>query len=454
MKSHSTYIDKNNNERGFILLDVVIALSVAAIILSSLFIAVFQNDRFNDSIKARTKILSNDPTLGTSYKTENYDLLINTFPSDDPRYKAITFSNYSSRNTDARDSRSGLCSPDNVFDSVESISEISLGGINDEVTHVSMKGRYVIASRDDSLASASDLDFFSINPSGNLSLVSSLDTGPGIVGFDYGQSHLYALRAGTAYQLQVIDISDPAHLSMPVQFRVLLPYATATPPLSRTISLSGKYLYIGTQKWDGPELIVVDIHDPLNPAQVGSYEVGSIVNSILIKGTRAFVAAGGQFQFMEFNVSNPASPALVGSLEFPGWQTQEGKSLALDGDNLIFGRSVGGFNNIHNHELFVIDTDTLWSSATTPIVASFDVGRSIYGIAVGSGTIMTIESGVGQRPYRYSIENLEDGPIAVTNTTGTTTLSGTLTSIWCDDVSAYVSTKSPPKIYKFNFNMK
>ena len=55
---------------------------------------------------------------------------------------------------------------------------------------------------------------------------------------------------------------------------------------------------------------------------------------------------------MIFDISDFNSFQLTGSLDLPGWQTQEGKSLVVNNEQIMLGRTVGGFNNINNHENF------------------------------------------------------------------------------------------------------
>jgi hypothetical protein len=43
---------------------------------------------------------------------------------------------------------------------------------------------------------------------------------------------------------------------------------------------------------------------------------------------------------------------MVSNFSAPGWQRQDGESLSVLGTNIFFGRSVGGFNNALEHELF------------------------------------------------------------------------------------------------------
>src|SRR5581483_5289256 len=96
-----------------------------------------------------------------------------------------------------------------------------------------------------------------------------------------------------------------------------------------------------------------------------------------------------QNQLHVLDISDPNHITELSSFSASGWQTQDGRSLAVLGTITFFGRTVGGFNSSANHELFVLDT-------TDPRAliqhASTDVGASVHDIFVRSSMLFLATS--------------------------------------------------------------
>jgi hypothetical protein len=75
-------------------------------------------------------------------------------------------------------------------------------------------------------------------------------------------------------------------------------------------------------------LIIVDVHDPLHPAIVGTLHTPGLANDLVVEGGRAYIADDTSLQIID--VTNPAVPRLLGALSLPG----EVMQLGIDGTTL------------------------------------------------------------------------------------------------------------------------
>jgi hypothetical protein len=98
--------------------------------------------------------------------------------------------------------------------------------------------------------------------------------------------------------LQVADISDPGS---PAIVGALFVAG------GRSVAVSGSYAYVA-----GAGLAVIDISNPTSPPYVGSAQVP--ITDLTVTGTYAYVA-GGSFQVID--ISDPSAPTVVGTAGFP-----------------------------------------------------------------------------------------------------------------------------------------
>ena len=112
-----------------------------------------------------------------------------------------------------------------------------------------------------------------------------------------------AYAAHTGDGLRIIDISDPYD-----------PVELGTYPATgvvRSVDVSGNYAYIGDSS---AGIVVVDVSDPVNPTFVGSVSPLGLRQAIDVEGNNAYVASGfGGLRVLD--VSNPASPVLLSTLD-------------------------------------------------------------------------------------------------------------------------------------------
>jgi hypothetical protein len=227
----------------------------------------------------------------------------------------------------------------------------------------------------------SQADFFiidSTNPSLS-SIISSLNTGPGLSALVVAGPYVYVANTSSISQLQIIDIHNRESPTIISQLKVPLPEASSTPPKANSIFYKNGFVYLGTSKWAGPEFYIVDVSNPNSPNIVSSFETNTLINDIYVINNFAYLATSDILQMRTLDISDKSSPILKDSFSSTGWQTQEGKVLDYFEENLGLGRTVGGFNNISNHEAFIF-------SSTTDFMSK-DIPGGVYGLLIRSNYV-------------------------------------------------------------------
>jgi hypothetical protein len=119
------------------------------------------------------------------------------------------------------------------------------------------------------------------------------------------------------------------------------------------IYVSGNYAYLVTQNNASlNELWIYDVTIPSSPTYLGSFDVGSDVNDIVVSGSIAYLATANNSRELDVvDVSNPTSPARIGSLSLNG--TQDATTVAISGNYAYIGRIQGT-----KEEFAIIDIST------------------------------------------------------------------------------------------------
>lgn len=247
--------------------------------------------------------------------------------------------------------------------------------------------RYLIVSND--TATLSDPDIYVIDMVPTLHVVATLTTGPGISTLVASGRYLYAGNTPVASQLQIIDLQSPEHPVVVQEFKLPLPTATTSPPDPSVLAYQNGIIYMGTEKWNGPELQMIDVSDPLHPKSSFTAETNSMVQDIALDGYSIFVALSSDPQFAEYRVQE-STLSRVWSFTPTGASVQEGKRINILPRLLTLGRTVGGFNIVTNHELFVMNR----TNGSINLSTSTDIGSGIYGV-VSSGTTILAAIGGG-----------------------------------------------------------
>lgn len=214
-------------------------------------------------------------------------------------------------------------------------------------TGVSVRGTkaYVVS---DPSSSGTD-DFFIIDVSDPtqkpLPILSEFSTSYGLTDVRAVGNYAYVAADSAAFQLLVIDVSDPTTLNASKIKAKRDTTATGDTAVGNTLAYANKKIYLGLTKSStgGPEFHIFDVSTPTNPVEVGpGYFVGAAVNHIEVKNNIAYLTTAADNEIIALDVSNPNSPTFVGAYSSA---ILTGQALALDtAGNLYFGR-IGGTGN-------------------------------------------------------------------------------------------------------------
>ena len=205
-------------------------------------------------------------------------------------------------------------------------------------------------SEDSNVISDPDLYIFDINGT-NLNVLKSINTGPGIAEFQVDRDHIYVANRSTTQQLQILDISN-GNLSIIAKYRLPLLSTTTEPTLGSTITKFRDYVFLGTEKWDGNEINIFDVHDISNTILISGIEIGSKVSDMSIVQNSLYVVSSQNHQFQEYDIANIFNPRLIREYYYDGSERQDGKILSLFENSIFIGRTNGGFNINYQYELY------------------------------------------------------------------------------------------------------
>ena len=267
------------------------------------------------------------------------------------------------------------------------------------VTSVVGRSNYVFATADSNVPSDPDLYILKDG-----AVEGALSTGPGLRDIAVTKGYAYVANTSSISQVQKIDISNLEH-----------PYVVAAYAFASTgnaIRYDQDKIYVGAEKAYTPELVVLD----KNLTLLSSYETSSQINDIYVTD-KVYVAASDINQLHVVGRST-FSPS--------GWETQQGKVLAASGSQIYFGRTVGGFNNKNNHELFLLGS------------TSVDIGTGVYGLVSTGDLLFVAGKGiqVWEKPFTYKY---------------TIPLTSDAISLSCDKDTLIAGTKTGLTIIKFTY---
>ncbi len=265
----------------------------------------------------------------------------------------------------------------NLQKSIKDIALFKQGvniGSNNPSTDIEARNGIVYMSTDSTSSSVPDVYILDASIPSDISILSSINTGPGVSALEVVGPYIFTAQSSTVSQFQIIDIHDRMSPKLLSQLKLPLPTPTTTAPFATAITYSNGYVYLGTMKWEGSELSIIDVRNIANPKIVGSLETNTLINDIAIIGNTAYVAGSDEKQIRVVDITNKAKPQLIVYLSPSGWQTQEGKVIDYYEDRIGFGRTVGGFNVSANHEAFIM--------STTSIIQSKDVPGGVYGLII------------------------------------------------------------------------
>jgi hypothetical protein len=240
-------------------------------------------------------------------------------------------------------------------------------------------------------ASASNKhDFYVVdvgNPNiNNLPILGSINTGPGLSAVHVSSKYAYVANKSRTGQLQIINIQTNTP-SLVRSFLVTGVTGSGAQALGNSIFYKDNYVYLGlTTTATGPEFNIIDVSNPNLPVLRGSYAIGHDVNAIYVRGDLAFIASPDNAELKILNISNPASPSLVGQIDLSD-NSANGKSIAMVGNTLYLGRTVGASPQTKELQLLNISNPSLPS-----MLSAIDVGSTINAVAIRDNLVFMVTS--------------------------------------------------------------
>ena len=325
------------------------------------------------------------------------------------------------------------------------------------LTDFQIRDGVAYVSTDSSVASDPDLlviDFKDIN---NPKLLSSINTGPGISSISLADNYIYAAVPSTAGQLQIIrlehqnstDNSGPTRLVLESKFKIPLPLASTTPTKASSVFYYKDRIYLGTEKWDGDELSVIDITNTSNPLKIGGFETDGKIKDIFINKDVAYIAGADLQQLRILNVSNPASPFLINSFSPSGSTRQEGNTVSTFEGSLNFGRTSGGFNIAADPEFFGFNLASSSNLGQFSSYDSLDIPGGVYGIVEDRSHIFLATR---QLNKEFQIYDISTSTFLATSTATLYSLPVAPQKMTCDGDHLYILSATAPVIYEISFN--
>ncbi len=243
------------------------------------------------------------------------------------------------------------------------------------MTHMWQQGPLLIASYDSTQSSDDDIRVY--KKTSAWKLIASYNFGPGTQAFDVVGQGILAGNTSINNHLGYFEFDASGQLVLVNTLNLPRARATSTPVVRSVVHIGSGYVAVGTEKWDGPELSVIRVDSLKNISVVNTFEIGSVVTDIIANNDSVVVGTGAGQEVFLLGGINEGVFYIKDSVSFPGYATHDVMSLSwLGTSTFAVGRSVGGFNVIHEPELAIIDITEgeLWVRKT------YDIGASVYGI--------------------------------------------------------------------------
>ena len=394
---HISYQMKNKRRNGFLTIEIMIAFSIFTLFTLSIYslntsmleIKIWSLKEL-DILKSSTismDYLIKNYNVGNTKNDNLFDLnqSIELYGNNSRILNSNLFSTTKSDYVESWGESS--CSSRIIIDrnKIEYFtSSLSLGAGNIS-TDIEVRNSIAYLTSDSSNQSQADFFIINVHDYNNPTIISSLNTGPGLSALAVAGPYVYVANTSSISQLQIIDIHDRNFPHVISQLKLPLPEASTTPSKASSIYYKNGYVYIGTNKWDGQEFYCIDVSNPLIPKIVGSYETNTLVNDIFVNNNIAYLATSDESQMRMIDISDKTNLKLLCSFTSSGWQTQQGKVIEYFENTLGLGRTVGGVNKVSNHEIFIFST-----SSNRILKSSQDIPGGIYVLMIRSPYIYLV----------------------------------------------------------------
>ena len=319
-------------------------------------------------------------------------------------------------------------------------------GTGNIATGIVVKNDVIYETANSANQSLPDFYIISKNKVDRPTLISSLNTGPGLASLVVAGPYAYVANLSTVSQLQIIDIHDRINPVVVGTLKLNPPNASSTLPKARSIAYDNGLVYLGTEKWDGKEFNIIDVHDPVHPQLIGGYEIGSVVNDIKIRGAYAYVASAGTLQISAISLANLSAPLRVSAYSPLGNATDEGKIIGYYGDTFYLCRAGGGFGIPRLLELFAYNTPPSGNINLNAPFASVVTNGGIYSILARPGYII-LANGNTSGALSWMSNNLSSIFFTYSNTWKPISLA-------CDHTNLYILSATQTGFTELFFNQQ
>jgi len=248
-----------------------------------------------------------------------------------------------------------------------SFFNMGISSQNIQATDIDIVGSYAYITSN--TASSTDPDFLILDISdiSHPIVLSSIDTGPGLLSLHVVDNYAYVGNTSINGQLQIINISNKNNPYLISTYKLPGNYNDATTVGNVVFYKTGK-IYLGTQKSQTKELHVIDVLNPTSPYEMSSFEVGGAINDIFVFKEMIYVATPNTVELKIFSlVSNILT--LISNYD-PLGASGNGKRLFLFSNQLYLGRAIG------ENEFYVLNTDNL----PPALIFKYSINSSIQGL--------------------------------------------------------------------------
>ncbi len=267
------------------------------------------------------------------------------------------------------------------------------------ITHVWQQGPILIASYDSTQGSDDDIRMY--KKSSSWKQIAAYNFGPGTQAFDVVGEGILVGNTSVNNHIGYFEFDTQGQLVLVNTINLPRSRATSTPIIRSILHVGSGYVAIGTEKWDGPELTLVRIDSSKNISIINTFEIGAVVTDIITNNNFIIVGTGAVQEVFLLSGIAEGSFEIKDSISFPGYATHDAMSLSwLSTSTFAVGRSVGGFNVIHEPELAIVDIEQgeLWVKET------YDVGASVYGVRSYSTSTASVSE-----PYTLATNKISFG---------------------------------------------
>lgn len=148
--------------------------------------------------------------------------------------------------------------------------------------------------------------------------------------------YAYVANASTVNPLQVINLEEMKVENIPT-------LKISAKAQGNSIFYKNGYIYLGLKETPKNKVSIIDVHNPSNAFEAGSWTVDvtstSTINSIYVAGSYAYIADTQSKKPIVLDISDPVHPQEISkNIDYGDTSTNNGKSAAIVGNTLYFGR--------------------------------------------------------------------------------------------------------------------